>query len=236
MTSDAGLAARSPFVFVEQLHEGRPYDTIMFPDAFEVLPNSWQYKSAMGAVSSANTSTVTGASNSSQSSSACLSLPSSGEEHLLVLRGLHEEQRLQLARRVRERRDLQMRSGQITLDGCCRRPYAVGVGARELTAEGRRRAETRSVPHILWATRNRVLTAFYAEQRRRCLLLLASRLQERTELEHYAGTTRDKLRLSRKKRLWTSDEENKKFFFSPVAADECELDSGVLHSTHVRGR
>ncbi|RNF01544.1 hypothetical protein TraAM80_06915 [Trypanosoma rangeli] len=236
MTPDAGLATRSPFVFVEQLHEGQPYDTITFPDAFEILPNSWQYKSAMGAVPSANSSTVAGASNSSQSSSTCLSSLSSDEEHVLVLRGLHEEQRLQLARRVRERRDLQMRSGQIPLDACCRQPYVVSVVARELTAEGRRRAETRSVPHILWATRNRALTAFYAEQRRRCLLLLASRLQERTELEHYAGTTRDKLRLSRKKRLWASYKENKKSFFSPVAADECEPDSSDFQYVHVHGR
>ncbi|RNF08042.1 uncharacterized protein Tco025E_07251 [Trypanosoma conorhini] len=230
MALSAEQAVRSPFVFVEQLHEGRPYESITFPDAFEVLPNSWQYNNAVGAASGATPSMPSGASSPPHNSSACGSSPSSDGQRLLVLRGLHEEQRLQLGRRVQERRALQMRSGQATLDTCFRRPCAASVVARELSAEGRRREETRDAPHILWVTKNRTLTAFYAEQRRRCLLSMASRLQERMELEHYAGTARDKLRLSQNKRLWTSVDEDGGSIFAPVAADECDVEGGSMPS------
>ncbi|KAF8277252.1 hypothetical protein TcYC6_0016040 [Trypanosoma cruzi] len=220
MTPGDVFTAKAPFVLVEQFCEGRPYDTMTFPDAFEIAPNSWQYRPAVAAVPEVVMSPSPDAAHSAHKKNKHYLLPLSEASRSTVHGGMHEEQRMQLQRRARERRDLQLMSGQATHEACFQRPCAKDLVAKEQTAENRRRSEVRDAVHTLWLERNSAFITFCATQRRLCMLSLETRRQKRMELEHRAGSLREKPQCLRGGLFWTHSEGHREGRISPVAADE----------------
>ncbi|EKF30235.1 hypothetical protein MOQ_005960 [Trypanosoma cruzi marinkellei] len=220
MTTGDVFTANPPFVLVDQFCEGRPYDTMSFPDAFEITPNSWQYRPAAADVPGARMSPLPIAAHCTHKKIKHYLLPLTDASHLTVRSGMHEEQRMQLQRRAQERRELQMISGQATHDACFYRPCARNVVAKEQTAENRRRSEVRDAVHTAWLERNSEFVAFCATQRRLCLLSLETRRQKRMELEHRAGSSLEKLQCLREGLFLTHSEGHRELRLSPVAADE----------------
>ncbi|ORC89082.1 uncharacterized protein TM35_000142930 [Trypanosoma theileri] len=225
MSLSGSEADDGPSVLVEQLYDGVPYDVISFPDAFAIPPKSWKLgasmrKSAPLISSNAAHHPDVGDLNTSSHPSPDF-VGSRDSQRLMVRRGVHEEQRLLLLHRARQRLLLQALSGQyrgpipnpmpnsinksnvtyytntITSSEGQRTPRMPPFFATGPTAEQRRRDEWRDAPHAAWAAACRSKFEWVVAHRQERLAALQTRRQERLELEHYAGSSRDKLLLSR---------------------------------------